>query len=383
MKLSRVFVAVAALLLPWAALPSRAAEPPSRDYMKDEFSLERVLDWGSRPVWSPDSKRIAFLRDDEHYGPAYELDLASRQVRCLTCQWGAAGHVARIYYLPDNSFLVLASPSLGTAEAKRDGKPEPVGQTDLYWMPADASLPPQPLMAHAAGETAIDYDRSTPGEMRIAWGEYKTKPRMLMGNIVHDGKRAFLVNRTVLHTDPPKDPNSRVTMVETYDFVDDGKSIMFFTVERGRPFNGMYKLDIATGDLAPMPHDGQHNETHSFPNDRYGLEESNRASDPSSPYRGLSAHRKYMLTMMLKVGGTPDAEALGERYGGKTFELYALDWKTGKRRRLTHVSDIGGQAHQSSPARDGRQIVFAMQAPKTGPYAGKDGLYVGTFGKRD
>lgn len=133
-------------------------------------------------------------------------------------------------------------------------------------MPADASLPPQPLSAHAVGEVALDYDRSKPGSDRIAWGEMEPKHRMLMGQVINDGKWAYLTDRTLLLADPESDPASKVTFIETYDFIDEGKSILFFTVEKGRPFNGIYKLDIATGKTSPMPTDAQHNETHSFPN---------------------------------------------------------------------------------------------------------------------
>lgn len=379
-KSARIIFFVIAGLMSQQASSAPSSAAPAGDYFKDRFEIERVLDWGDRPVWSADSKRIAFTRDYKSFGPAYEMDVATRQVRCLTCRFGASGFLQRIYYLPDNSYLIVAAPSIGTAEVTRDGKSTQVDGNALYWMPADASLPPQPLAAAALGEVAIDYDHSTPGEIRIAWGEYNGKARMLMGNIVHNGKQAFLVNRTVLYTDALKDPKSLVTLMETYDFIDDDKSVAFSTLEAGKdPRAAMYKLDIATGAVTAMPHDGQHNETHSFPDVRYGLEESNRASDPSGPYRGISANRPWAFAWAFKLMGRPDGEALGQRYGGKTFDLYALDWQTGKRRRLTNVSDLGGQAHQSSPARNGRQVVFTMEAPKSGPYAGKGGLYIGTF----
>ena len=48
-------------------------------------------------------------------------------------------------------------------------------------------------------------------------------------------------------------------------------------------------------------------------------------------------------------------------------------------RRLTDVSDLGGQASQAVVAPDGRRIAFALDAPQSGPYAGKGGLYVAEF----
>jgi hypothetical protein len=65
---------------------------------------------------------------------------------------------------------------------------------------------------------------------------------------------------------------------------------------------------------------------------------------------------------------------------GRPFDLFLVAIDGSERvRRLTHVSDIGGQAHQSAPAPDGRRVAFALQAPSSGPFAGKAGLYVGEF----
>jgi len=74
-----------------------------------------------------------------------------------------------------------------------------------------------------------------------------------------------------------------------------------------------------------------------------------------------------------------DAEAVAQKYGGKTFDLYVLDWQTGKRRQLTNVSRGGAEAHQSTLARDGQHIAFSLQGRSSREYAGKDGLYIGTF----
>jgi hypothetical protein len=362
-----------------AAKPSR--ETPAPDYLNDRFTVERVLDWGSRPIWSPDSKRIVFTRDDKQAGPAYELDLASRNVTCLTCRWGDAGRVLRIYYLPDSSFLALGPLGMAAAKEASGGAPGKVqaGASELYWMPADASRPPQALNAPAFGEIALDYTLGPRGEARIAWGELLPKMRMSVGNIVQDGTSATLSDRKIAYTYPPADPKSLVTFTETYDFLTDENAILFFTMEKGLPNNGMYKISLSNGRLTRMPTDGQHNETHVFPDMRYGLEESNRASDSTSPIRGISAHPKAVATLLMTHNGVPNAAQLGERYGGRTFDLFVIHWKTGQRRRLTDVSNLGGQAHQSSTARNGRQIVFEMMAPKSGPFAGKDGLYVGTF----
>jgi len=372
-------LAGALVLTVFAAQASAQPAGATPDYFKEKFEVQQILDWGSRPVFSPDSKRIAFTVDDEHAGPAYEIDLGTRTVRCLTCQWGVNGHIARVYYLNDGSYLFTASAALEAAETRIGAKPERARGTALYWMPADGASPPQALGTSALGEIALDYDHSPAGSTRIAWGQNDPKYRMMMGNIVNDGKRAWLVNRTILRDQATVDPNSLVTLIETYDFIDDGKSVLFFTVEKDRPYNGMYKLDIATGKATTLQTDAQHNETHSFPNLRYGLEESNRASDPSGPYCGMSGHRSWVFASLLSSKSPEEARVIGEKYGNKPFDLYLLDWETGKRRRLTKTNEEGGEAHQSTPARDGRHVAFSIRPAINAKYAGKTGLFLGTF----
>lgn len=43
---------------------------------------DKLLDYGERPYWSPDGRRIAFV--DKHYGDICEIDVETREVRNLT-----------------------------------------------------------------------------------------------------------------------------------------------------------------------------------------------------------------------------------------------------------------------------------------------------------
>jgi hypothetical protein len=367
----------------FAASAGAQTVKPTLDYLTAPFALERVLEWGERPVWSQDGTRIAFTRSDKADTPAYEMDLRTRKVRCLTCRWGANGRVSRIYYLPDDSFLILADPKLVTAAALRgqeSGGNQSTGA--LYWMPASAAMPPQPLLADAIGEIAIDYRTQPDGGARIAWGDFSGNPQMTIGSIVHDGARAALTDRRLAYTFPPAEPDSLVTIAETYDFMDEGKTVLFFTIEKGGLTEGMYMIALDSGKMTKLQGDGAHIETHVFPDERFGLEESNRASDPSSAFRNITGHTVKAVESMLRRAGRADAKEMAERYGGRGFDLFVHDRIGDRRRRLTSVSDLGGEAHQSSPARDGRRIVFAMTAPRSGPFARKGGIYIGTFGTR-
>jgi hypothetical protein len=344
---------------------------PVGDYFSAPFEVHRALDWGERPDWSPDGDRLAFTESDTEESYAYELDLHTGEVRCLTCQWGLNGLVTRIYYLPDNSFLILAGPD--------------VVNTELYWMPASLSMPPQSLNVTASGEVAISRQGSRAGGFRIAWGAFQNSAsQMLTGEIVHDGSRADLSNLRVvyeypLNSPPPQPGDSLATFAETYNFAKHDKAVTFWTIERTTVNGEMYELDLRTGALTNLYPSPWHNETHLFPDERFGLEESNRASDPNGPFRGVSGLPADFLALVLLLLGVEDPPP-DPNDAGRPFDLFLVAIDGSERvRRLTHVSDIGGQAHQSAPAPDGRRVAFALQAPSSGPFAGKDGLYVGEF----
>ena len=68
------------------------------------FTITQITEFGERPVWSPDGKKIAFM--DREFGDAYELDLASGEIECITCEFEHEGFL-RVHYMKDGDYLLL------------------------------------------------------------------------------------------------------------------------------------------------------------------------------------------------------------------------------------------------------------------------------------
>jgi hypothetical protein len=167
-----------------------AAGETSIDYLTAPFRQERILDWGNRPDWLPDGRRIAFTRDDLVDGPAYEIDVQTKKVRCLTCTLGRNQYVTRIFYLPDDSFLIEASPQMAGGSGGSSG----AMNTELFWMPQSLTQP-VPLGVGVMGDIAIGPSPNPDNSISIAWARPKgTGLELVMGKLTHEGGAAQLVD---------------------------------------------------------------------------------------------------------------------------------------------------------------------------------------------
>jgi len=107
------------------------------------FTIRQLTDFGERPVFSPDGKRIAFAEGE--FGDIYEIDLATEETTCITCEF-EYHEFLRVHYLKDGDYLLLGP--------KRRTKSllDPLVTTNLYdrivktgfwYMPADRSSGPR------------------------------------------------------------------------------------------------------------------------------------------------------------------------------------------------------------------------------------------------
>ena len=58
--------------------------------------IEQLTTFGERADFSPDNQRVAFM--SKSFGDAFEIDLARRRIRCLTCSIPGAAFL-RVQYL--------------------------------------------------------------------------------------------------------------------------------------------------------------------------------------------------------------------------------------------------------------------------------------------
>ncbi|MCC7370714.1 MAG: PD40 domain-containing protein [Chloroflexi bacterium] len=98
---------------------------------------QKLLDYGERPYWSPDGKRITFI--ETNYGEACELDLETRTVRNLTKGLGDHHSFLRVLFMYDGSYILIGP------KAFKDRHTSRRVESEMWWMDREASRPPVPL----------------------------------------------------------------------------------------------------------------------------------------------------------------------------------------------------------------------------------------------
>ena len=291
--------------------------------------IEQITWFGERAEFSPDNRRMAFMA--KSFGDAFEIDLATRRIRCLTCSIPGAAFL-RVQYLLNGDYLINGPEKFQDIRASRRQDPE------LWILRQDGKLPLLRLNQRLSEGAAVSRKA-----LRIAWsnteGQYPAEipnghSRVYVADIVYAGGPPRLENKKqVLESTSPE------CRIEAQDFYDDDSKLIYTCYKPGDKAEVM-GLDLKTGrttnfSLSP----NTYNEPEGiFPGGQHTLVEADRQGNGAGP--------RHVDIWKLKLDGA-----------GKDFE------------RLTHFTDYEGYK-SSNPviSTDGKMMAF--QAAMTKDEAG-------------
>lgn len=186
-----------ALVVLQTASWSVGAEPPGDGKSPADAlppHIRRLTWFGERADWSHDGKRILFI--EKTYGDAYEVEVATGQIRPLTHHYHHLGYTRALYLA--NGDILLSGPE--TFDPKN---PHPSRvQCFLYVLDKSLTRPPTPLGTKCSEGPAVSRTR-----LHIAWTHVSAQypdqmapgtSRMLAADIVYEGGQPRLANQRVI-----------------------------------------------------------------------------------------------------------------------------------------------------------------------------------------
>ncbi len=305
--------------------PSVPVVAQQRSPLDDLPSNIRILtQFGERAVWSPDGTRVAFVH--RTLGDAFEVEVATGSIKCLTCTFKNAGFF-RVHYLPTGDYILI-----GPVEST-DPQQARWNRAALWFLDRNRQRPPVSLNRRL--NEGIATSKTSP---TIAWSESSSQypdripegvSRLMTGEVLSDSSGPHLVNIRLVHQD--KWPHC---WLEAQDFRRDDAELIYSCYQPETKADVM-GVDLASGrttNYTASP--GVYDEPEGiFPDGQYTTVESDRQNPRGDHYVDI-----WKLRL----------DSMGADY-----------------QRLTHFTDYDGyKASNPTISPDGRFMAFQLAMSK-------------------
>ena len=295
-------------------------------------NVEMLTHFGERADVSPDNQSVAFMA--KSFGDAMAIDLATRTIRCLTCNVPAAVFL-RVMHLVSGDYILIGPDHFEDIRTSR------TRDNELWYLSKAPGS--KPVKFHEKMSEGVAISKSS---MTVAYSQIHAQvpeiaegaSRLIVADVkIADGVATLENRRTVYES-----KNESCTL-EAQDFFDRDTKMTATCYEPGGLASVMV-LDLATGAMTNMSRaPGTYNEVEGiFPGGEYTCVEGDR--------------------QVAELGGT---------HGSGNIDIWKLrlDGTGNDFVRLTHFNDYeGGKASNPVASSDGRFLAF--QAARTSDPAG-------------
>jgi len=295
-------------------------------------NVEMLTHFGERADVSPDNQRVAFMA--KSFGDAMVIDLATRTIRCLTCNIPAAVFL-RVMHLVSGDYILIGPDHFEDIRTSR------ARDNELWYLSKTPGS--KPVKFHEKMSEGVAISKSS---MTVAYSQIHAQvpeiaegaSRLIVADVKTAAGIATLENRRTVY----ESKNESCTL-EAQDFFDRDTKMTATCYEPGGLASVMV-LDLATGAMTNMSRaPGTYNEVEGiFPGGEYTCVEGDR--------------------QVAELGGT---------HGSGNIDIWKLrlDGTGHDFVRLTHFNDYeGGKASNPVASSDGRFLAF--QAARTSDPAG-------------
>jgi Tol biopolymer transport system component len=290
--------------------------------------IELLTHFGERADISPDNTKVAFM--DKSFGDAFEIDLKTRVIRCLTCSVPGAAFL-RIMHLSSGDYILIGPKSFSDIHSSR------TKDNQLWFLSHQAGSKPQPFNEKMSEGAALSKK-----SMKISYSVTRAQDESLpagysslyVGDVVVSGGTAQLTNKKRVY-----ESKSNACTIEAQDFFDNDRK-MTFTCYEPQGLASVMTIDLGNGKVENMSKaPGTYNECEGI--------------FPDGLYTNVEADRQ-----VAKLGGAR---------GSKNIDIWKLRLDgTGKNfTRLTNFNDYEGyKASNPVVSTDGKFMAFQLASPR-------------------